>query len=679
MKRTIKISEFKRVNVAVSEEQIAELFIAPVYESTWFTAQDLAEVKYFIESDAAINKWMNSSSIDQSVKLAVESLLNYNNDKLVSILNSIDSQEDYLNAMVGKLMDRLDAPNLPMAEFRLSEIRGNMAYQLLRVLVDTNKATIREDLTWVADGESGKGEWKLQQRVTFGQAKTKCPMYTKGLSMKPGVVNQKRYKVQAGGKARKLGKAEKEILTIASSFKLRMVDIPLELLERYMKNSEWYTNILHGKVDNMDKIQADELVYNALCKYARINSLDGFYLPMWLDYRTRMYYDFTELGLNPHGKHFETSLFEAAEPYYIKEIEEYKYSAVVLTDGRMPHHTAVELFDANPDHYLAALRTPLSDKADVEEIGDFLYNSRLADAIESYYAGEPTHFLLGEDATNGGLQHGGIGFHSSEMMIPSNVGGAYEQRDSHGDLQATLGLAERQLAKDIHQPLLHGSSLNTVAKVINKPLMATRQMLEDAYGASVFNIAKIADWGVSIANNANTSLLWKTRDGLFAQSIAYVESVPMNFKCLTSSNKQGWSQLKVTKDMPLLKDIKGQVVYGKVADDKTTGGDIKNRGLYANITHSIDGTALREVMRAMHSIGKGGLWKHDNFLVPGDMELVRHSYKAALLAEFDAPQYESAMIQIVENYTGTTPPIPHLVYGHATKDQIINSHYYLAP
>lgn len=61
------------------------------------------------------------------------------------------------------------------------------------------------------------------------------------------------------------------------------------------------------------------------------------------------------------------------------------------------------------------------------------------------------------------------------------------------------------------------------------------------------------------------------------------------------------------------------------------------------------------------------------------MELVRHAYKAALLAEFDAPQYESAMIQIVENYTGTTPPIPHLVYGHATKDQIINSHYYLAP
>ena len=397
MKRAIKISEFKRVNVAVSEEQIAELFTAPVYESTWFTAQDLAEVKYFIESDAVINKWMNSSSIDQSVKLAVESLLNYNNDKLVSILNSIDSQEDYLNSMVGKLMDRLDAPNLPMAEFRLSEIRGNMAYQLLRVLVDTNKATIREDLTWVADGESGKGEWKLQQRITFGQAKTKCPMYTKGLSMKPGVVNQKRYKVQAGGKARKLGKAEKEILTIASSFKLRLVDIPLELLERYMKNSEWYTNILHGKVDNMDKIQADELVYNALCKYARINSLDGFYLPMWLDYRTRMYYDFTELGLNPHGKHFETSLFEAAEPYYIKEIEEYKYSAVVLIDGRMPHHTAVELFDANPDHYLAALRTPLLDKAGVDEIGDFLYNSRLADAIESYYNGTETHFLLSED------------------------------------------------------------------------------------------------------------------------------------------------------------------------------------------------------------------------------------------------------------------------------------------
>lgn len=55
--------------------------------------------------------------------------------------------------------------------------------------------------------------------------------------------------------------------------------------------------------------------------------------------------------------------------------------------------------------------------------------------------------------------------------------------------------------------------------------------------------------------------------------------------------------------MPLFKDIKGQVVYGKVANDKTTGGDIKNRVARKNITHSIDGTALREIMRAMHAIG----------------------------------------------------------------------------
>lgn len=286
-------------------------------------------------------------------------------------------------------------------------------------------------------------------------------------------------------------------------------------------------------------------------------------------------------------------------------------------------------------------------------------------------------------ATNGGLQHGGIGFHSPEMMIPSNVGGAAEQRDSHGDLQTTLGLSDRQLAKDIHQPLLHGSSIRTVAGVLSKSVTETNEMLQASYGSSVFNISKIAAWGVQIANNANTTLMWKTRDGLFAQSIAYVESVPMNFKCLTGSNKQGWSQLKVTKDMPILKDIKGNVVYGSVTKegkaDKTAGGAVKNRGLYANITHSIDGNALRDVMRAMHKIGKGGLWKHDNFLVPGDMELVRHTYKSALLAEFDTPQYEAAMLQIVENYTGVVPPMPHLVYGNATKDMIINSHYYLAP
>ena len=63
----------------------------------------------------------------------------------------------------------------------------------------------------------------------------------------------------------------------------------------------------------------------------------------------------------------------------------------------MPHHEAIDKFNANKDYYMAELRKPLSDTPSVSELGEWLYNTRLADAIESYYNGTETHFLLSED------------------------------------------------------------------------------------------------------------------------------------------------------------------------------------------------------------------------------------------------------------------------------------------
>ena len=61
------------------------------------------------------------------------------------------------------------------------------------------------------------------------------------------------------------------------------------------------------------------------------------------------------------------------------------------------------------------------------------------------------------------------------------------------------------------------------------------------------------------------------------------------------------------------------------------------------------------------------------------MKLVRQTYKQALLAEYDGKLYEAAMTQILSNYNGIAPDMPRIVYGDASKDMIINSHYYLAP
>lgn len=672
---TIKIKEYKRVK-PVTEEAVTELFKS-VPREDFLDAQDIAEIGTYFTVGKQVQSWMSKSNIDPNLKLAIEALRAYNPDKLLHTLNTLSAERDYFAVMVGKLSDRLDVPTLPLRQFDLSLVRIYMAGQILSTMIDLNYVVLTEKLEYVIDENTGKSEWKTQQLLSFGKVAKKSTFKVSGISLKPGQVNQKEYKVQAGGKARKLSKVEKELLSLASSFKLRLVDIPLNILETYMKVSPWYLDVLAGRV-TMDKIQADELVYEALEKYSRINSLDGFYLSMWMDYRTRLYYDFSEVGINPHGKHFETSLFESAEPYTITDINEYLYSAAVIIDGRMPHHEAIDKFNANKDYYMAELRKPLSDTPSVSELGEWLYNTRLADAIESYYNGTETHFLLSEDATNGGLQHGGIGFHSTEMMIPANVGGAPEQLDSHGMLQANLGLTSRDTAKDIHQPLLHGSSMHTLASVLECSVREAEIFVTKAYGKSVLNIEKIADWGVAVATNNNTSLLWKTRDGFNAQSIAYVETVPLTIKFIADRNSQGWGQLLLHKDMPLLKSVKGELVYGggSSSNKAKVGGTVKNRGLYANVTHSVDATALRDIIRAT---GGRGLWKHDNFLVPGLMTLVRQTYRQALLAEYDFKAYDAAMVDILSNYNGEAPAKPTLVYGDATKDSIINSHYYLAP
>ena len=672
---TIKIKEYKRVK-PVTEEAVTELFKS-VPREDFLDAQDIAEIGTYFTVGKQVQSWMSKSNIDPNLKLAIEALRAYNPDKLLHTLNTLSAERDYFAVMVGKLSDRLDVPTLPLRQFDLSLVRIYMAGQILSTMIDLNYVVLTEKLEYVIDENTGKSEWKTQQLLSFGKVAKKSTFKVSGISLKPGQVNQKEYKVQAGGKARKLSKVEKELLSLASSFKLRLVDIPLNILETYMKVSPWYLDVLAGRV-TMDKIQADELVYEALEKYSRINSLDGFYLSMWMDYRTRLYYDFSEVGINPHGKHFETSLFESAEPYTITDINEYLYSAAVIIDGRMPHHEAIDKFNANKDYYMAELRKPLSDTPSVSELGEWLYNTRLADAIESYYNGTETHFLLSEDATNGGLQHGGIGFHSTEMMIPANVGGAPEQLDSHGMLQAKLGLTSRDTAKDIHQPLLHGSSMHTLASVLECSVREAEIFVTKAYGKSVLNIEKIADWGVAVATNNNTSLLWKTRDGFNAQSIAYVETVPLTIKFIADRNSQGWGQLLLHKDMPLLKSVKGELVYGggSSSNKAKVGGTVKNRGLYANVTHSVDATALRDIIRAT---GGRGLWKHDNFLVPGLMTLVRQTYRQALLAEYDFKAYDAAMVDILSNYNGEAPAKPTLVYGDATKDSIINSHYYLAP
>lgn len=652
------------------------LFTQTETTTTWITASDIENAKANLLMSAKVIELMDNKA-DKYHEYAFRQFIEMDANRLASSLNRMSAFDEHLQVIVGQLAYKLSVrSNREFTQFHNHMIAPICAFNIINSLIEINVIQSQVKAIKEVDEDTGKTTWRNQTLVSFGHRAQTNDMYIQGLHLEPTLV-QKKTKVRPGGKSIKLNGAEKAFLKSASNTKLRLIDIDPKEVVKYMKQSPWYLKVLSGEV-NMDKIIADDLIRRQVAKFTEMQKLESFNLSMWMDYRTRLYYELKELGFNPHGKTFETSLYELAEPRFITKggYEDLAYSAATIIDGRMAHYIALEKFQADEAYYLDALRTESDD------MGKDLYNSRLAQAIEDYHSETPSHFLLGEDATNGGLQHGGIGFKESKMMIPANVGGSAHQEDSHGNLQKLLNLPTRQDAKDVHQPLLHGSSLKTVAKVIGKTLAETKNMLVEAYGNSVMNIPAIAEWGTAVVDNYQTSLMWNTVDGFKAQSIAYTESVPLILYAMSSSNKSGYTQITIHRDMPLIQDAKGQPIYGSVGEDKSQGKSNKLRGLYANGTHSIDATGLRTVMRDGEKSGEcqiDGIWKHDNFLVhPNDMAAVRAAYKKALIVEHEESLYDS-MLQQIANNCKTKPMVPTLIKGNAPVEMIEESHYFLAP
>lgn len=648
-----------------------------VTTQAWATAQMLTEVQLHLQSFEGRRELLRKGYTD-NVQYALGWIIHRMDPATVAeILNQLSADEQYLQVIVGKLALRLDIGMLPVIPFHYEEIKSIAAFQLIQSLIDLGYITATSKVKQSRNEDTGKVAWATIVTLSFGAALPENELFIHGVHQTPGIVLQKRMKVRTGGKALKLNKVERDYLRNVASMELRLIDIDPEEIRAYITESVWYQSSLthENPFQRLDKLVLNEVVDRQVQKFRLLQQEPSFYLSVWMDYRTRTYYDMSELGFNPHGKQFETSLYELATPIIIDEngADALKYSAVCIIDGRTQHHTAIERFDASREHYITALRIDTGDR------GENLYNSRLAQAIEDYYSGTPSHFLLSEDATNGGLQHGGIGFKSPKMMTASNVGGAPDQLDSHQLGADAFDMDRDEYKKLVSQGLFHGESLRSIASKLDLTMSELKSHLIEGFGTEVFNIQSIADWGVAVASNENPSLMWYTRDGFRAQSIAYTESVPLEIHALTYSTTKGFSQTKIHKEMPIIKDAKGNPIYGSVGDDKSYGNHNKLRGLYANATHSIDATALRDVSRALLAAGQYGFYKHDNFLVhPNNMHIVRAAYREALIAEFHFSSYESAINDIVENVSGSKPPKPTLFMGTATVDMIVNSHYFLS-
>ena len=662
-------------------------------EQAVITAENINELRVALQGNSKCMEVLGKASTKKITKSVNDAF--FGTEKLDAKI------ADAVNAMSGDVLEQTAIPRLSYKlpryaylgkfnDFSIEKGYTVLAKTIIDGLCVLGHLVKREEIVREID-KSGRSVYRRKHYVDFGEEKTKD--LTRGMFAEPGKLINKFVHVKPGGKAMKLTGRQKDFFKGLSSMKLRLVKLPAERLREYFLQTNWYVNALEKGLE--DKI----LLNNRINKYIAIieeyQQREGIFLTNWFDSRLRLYYDLTMAGINPHGDSFETHMWELAEPTKINKdgFENLRHSIVVIaTDKRHTEKNTEKLWSNHREEYLNTIvdadhykhhkdsvegkNAIVYKKGDWKKggYGEHLYGQRLAQAIVDYESGEPSYFMMGEDATTGGLQHAGIGFRSVKSMKLSNVGGLKTPQDAHGELASTFDLP-RQTAKDINTPLLHGSTIKTISTILTAKTghvvseETIQKHISSTYGAEIQNVTNIASWGSQAYDNFNSSLLYTAIDGMKCQSIGYCKSVEMKIYALSLDSKSGYSQTIVYRDMPLFLDKKGGAVYD----------DTKVRGLHANVTHSIDGWVVRQVIESLANLGKVGMFKHDKFYThPNDMRIVRKRYKSSLLVAFDDKPYHRALEEVSLNRKGRTIPVLPLITGDGTKDMILESEGYLS-
>jgi hypothetical protein len=527
----------------------------------------------------------------------------------------------------------------------------------------------------------------------------------RGLHERGGVVMSKGPKVKVGGKPLKHTAEQKQLLSRMAEWRFRLSDVATkELLLKFYSLGDGYQSTLAGK--SMEDPIMMKKRYN---NYAdTIMGLQGktFHFSVWLDARTRLYYDMTLEGLSPQGKLFETLLIDIVEPYMINEdgYKELVHIMMVTLRGRMTMDEALKQFEADTVGILDTIYDiDLMSATSKDEMGEWLLLKKLTKAYVAYKQGKPCYYIFGKDLTNSGLGVAGCAFKSEKMMLAANYGGVADVKDSHAEYARSFGLTRSEI-KSLHTGLLHGSTFKAMAEDLVAKIKkdkfewytdkygidgAEDKFMEDysyidaqfiknnsieAYGVEVLNIDTIATWGGSVINNRNTSLMWNTLDGWKAQSTAYMERVPVTLYVVSTTTQSGYAKWNITCDLPIVISRKGELVYGK-----EDGAIVKKRGLYANITHATDAFILRGVIKYALANNYPSLYKHDDYMLPlNAFKGVREVVKERMLSVYKVNTYARALKQIKENHSQYIE-VPSLLEGDGTETMIRQSEHFLMP
>jgi hypothetical protein len=315
--------------------------------------------------------------------------------------------------------------------------------------------------------------------------------------------------------------------------------------------------------------------------------------------------------------------------------------------------------------------------------------NKAAKAMDQYAKGEQSTFMFGYDFTNSGLMMSGLSFHSKEMMKSANLGNHKTVHDSHTDFGNAFGLnLDRDTVKELHTPLLHGSTNKTLVKILNTHLDEDNEVdeamvaeaNEKAYGVCVRNIATIADWGTLVTGNRQSILRWTMPDKFKASSKAHMDGVPVRCYAASARHKEGYNAYVVVSNMPLVEDKNGYAIYDKNTE---LGGvhypvKVHKRGLFADLTHSIDAYVLRCVVRALRKAKRPFLLKHDDYIVPpGAQSIVKQAAQEAFNVLYQNNVYQTALEEIAE-HSPYELEVPYLYIGTA-RNTAVSSTNFLMP
>lgn len=601
--------------------------------------------------------------------------LHRHNEAICKAIASIAEKNDELliQAFVGKLANKLPKIYIPGFEddYHTRKALMTVAGTIGHILMDT------EEFPSSIVKKKVDGKWETLTTIKFGGNPAKDLL--KGLHFEPGMAYQK------GCEGFRLKKEHKNRLKQLSSvpFKLSYMATKELILKGYTLKPDWNARVDSNGNRLQEHPNTKKERYQGYADTIMALEDETFYLELEYSGSGRMFYKFQLEGMRPQGKLWETLMIDSAEPYYLSESGANALKHLIyceLTGTRVPLSEAVKHFSSDMVQDVLDNYDPMKAEDD-EEFGQCILLRKAAHAFNAYLKGKPTHSMFGWDFTNSGLIMAGMSFHSHEMMRAGNVLNQSEVVDSHTQFGEGYNLdISRKDVKRLHMPLLHGSTLGGLMRSIHDitgdKSLTERDIAEKnraAYGDCVDNLITIADWGVHAVNNKQSKLTWTLPDGFKATHKAYFKSVPVRITAVScnEAHSKGKTTHTIISDMPYCVDNTGKPL---VAD-----APVKVRGLYANITHSLDAYVLRHITDTLLAAGMPVKLKHDDYMIsPESYDMVLQAAREAFTRLYERNLYIAAIEEIGNHSVEEDIEMPVIIMSDA-ENEVAESDTFLMP